>query len=364
MTASTRGEPGDDRPAVPRGPVLPRRAAHRAGPRHLRGPADPHRGTARPRHHPVRHPDRVRGTPLVPAPARPGAALPARPLPRPAPRTRRRRGRAPAAAGQRHLRLPRRHRPARRPHRTHRAGPGGRRGRARDRPPGTARRTGRRHLRHRRLLPRQPGRVRARRRRPRGRLHLRRRTPARARAHPGTAGRRGGARCGGTLAGRTPGRGRAERPGAAAAPAVDRRRLGPAAPAARRARRAGRPRRPHRSGPAHRLRAGHRGAAHRPRPAARLPVPPARRPPGRRLPARLRRLRGRAGAHRRPCGGCPRGGAGARPVRKDPLLQRRPRSARAARGGRPAVPPGARPGARHLGHGGRGRSTTPGGWPA
>ncbi|MEU3148503.1 hypothetical protein, partial [Streptomyces sp. NPDC006999] len=34
-------ESPDDRPAVPRGPVLPRRAAHRAGPRHLRGPARP-----------------------------------------------------------------------------------------------------------------------------------------------------------------------------------------------------------------------------------------------------------------------------------------------------------------------------------
>ena len=36
-------------------------------------------------HHPLRHPDRFRRTPLVPAAARPGTALPARPLSRPPP---------------------------------------------------------------------------------------------------------------------------------------------------------------------------------------------------------------------------------------------------------------------------------------
>ncbi len=58
-----------------------------AGPRHLRGPAGTDRGPARPRHDPLRHPDRLRRTPLVPAPARPRTALPARPLSGPAPGT-------------------------------------------------------------------------------------------------------------------------------------------------------------------------------------------------------------------------------------------------------------------------------------
>ena len=99
----------------------------------------------------------------------------ARPLSGPAPRTRRYWSRAAdccaAAASRTYLR---RHRAARRPHRARRAGlRRGRRG-PRDRPPGTARRTGRRHLRHRRVLPRQPRRVRARGRRERRGLHLRR----------------------------------------------------------------------------------------------------------------------------------------------------------------------------------------------
>ncbi|OSC46496.1 hypothetical protein B5181_42665, partial [Streptomyces sp. 4F] len=58
----TAGSP-DDRNAVPGGPVLPRRPENGAGPRHLRGPAGPHRGPARPGHHPLRHADRLRGTP-------------------------------------------------------------------------------------------------------------------------------------------------------------------------------------------------------------------------------------------------------------------------------------------------------------
>ena len=73
------------------------------------------------------------------------------------------------------------------------AAAGGRRG-PRDRAAGTPRRTGRRHLRHRRVLPRQPRRVRARRRRERRRLHLRRRAYGTgSRSRPS---RRGRGRCG------------------------------------------------------------------------------------------------------------------------------------------------------------------------
>ena len=57
--------------------VLPRRP----GPRRLRGPAARHR---RARHDAVRQPRRFRGTPLVPAAARPRTALPARPATSPA----------------------------------------------------------------------------------------------------------------------------------------------------------------------------------------------------------------------------------------------------------------------------------------
>ena len=95
---------------------------------------------------------------------------------------------------------------------------------------------------------------------------------------------------GGPLAGRTPGRRRAQRPRAAAAPAVDRGRLRACRSNSTRARRTGPAHRPYRPGPAHRLRPRDGGPRHRPRAAARLPVPPPRGPPRRCLPARVRRL--------------------------------------------------------------------------
>lgn len=77
---------------------------------------------------------------------------------------------------------------------------------------------------------------------------------------------------------------------------------------------------------------------HRPGPAARLPVPPARGAPRRGLPARVRRSGRRPGPHRSEGGGGPRRDPGARPLRQTALLQRRPRPARTPRHRGPPLP--------------------------